>query len=275
MSLELCVLASGSAGNASLIRSPSGLVVVDAGIDPRTFVKRLQGTGVSISDITAFCITHLDGDHFSSSWQSPLRHHNIPIYCHIDKVALLTLKYPLLAHLIKPFDEERFSPMQGVHCQPVFLPHDSLGSHGFVFDRFGFRIGYATDLGHIPGNFFKHFQKLDIIALESNYDADMLNESARPDFVKRRIAGPNGHLSNEQAFAAIQKLVKTAKRLPDHIVLLHRSLQCNCPKILNQIFRTDKSLHARLTIAQQHQRSAWLGRQERPANSAVQLQFAF
>ena len=53
MSLELCILASGSAGNAAILRSPAGLLLIDAGIGPRTFVKRLDGTGVRPSDIAA------------------------------------------------------------------------------------------------------------------------------------------------------------------------------------------------------------------------------
>jgi glyoxylase-like metal-dependent hydrolase (beta-lactamase superfamily II) len=73
MSLEICVLASGSAGNAAILRSPAGILLIDAGIGPRTLAKRLDGTGVRPTDITALCLTHLDGDHFSARWASTLR----------------------------------------------------------------------------------------------------------------------------------------------------------------------------------------------------------
>src|SRR5213078_1850281 len=68
MSLELCILASGSAGNCSVIRTPAGVVLIDAGIGPRTAQKRLAGTGVSLADVRAICLTHLDADHFRPSW---------------------------------------------------------------------------------------------------------------------------------------------------------------------------------------------------------------
>jgi hypothetical protein len=57
MSLEICVLASDSAGNAAILRSPAGILLIDAGIGPRTLAKRLDGTGVRPTDIAALCLT--------------------------------------------------------------------------------------------------------------------------------------------------------------------------------------------------------------------------
>jgi phosphoribosyl 1,2-cyclic phosphodiesterase len=274
MSLELCILASGSAGNASILRSPAGIVLIDAGIGPRTFEKRLAGTGVGLSDIAALCLTHLDGDHFSPYWASSLLRLSIPIYCHINKVDALAYCAPELVPLTRPFDAAAFLPIEGLRCDPIHFAHDRLGSHGFVIDGFGYRIGYATDLGHVPSHFYKHFRDLDCIALESNYDPRMQADSARPMMLKRRITGGHGHLSNEQALAAIRKLLDGARRLPDHIVLLHRSLECNCPELVRQLFSADRRIAPRLTLAHQHERSPWLGRVARPY-VGEQLTFAF
>jgi glyoxylase-like metal-dependent hydrolase (beta-lactamase superfamily II) len=71
MSQELCILASGSAGNAAILRTPAGVLLIDAGIGPRTLVKRLDDTGVGLADIRALCLTHLDRDHFSPRWFRP------------------------------------------------------------------------------------------------------------------------------------------------------------------------------------------------------------
>ena len=234
MTLELCVLASGSAGNASIVRSPSGALLIDAGIGPRTLAQRLSGTGTGLADVSAVCLTHLDGDHFSSSLSATLRRLDIPIYCHADQVDILAERASDLVHLIRPFGVEAFSPIEGLTCEPVRFAHDRLGSHGFVIDGFGYRIGYATDLGHVPRHFFDRFSDLDSIALESNYDHQMQIESARPSFLKRRITGGHGHLSNSQALAAVRKLLDRSRRLPDHIVLLHRSEECNCPHLVRQ-----------------------------------------
>ena len=272
MSPELCILASGSAGNAAILRTPAGVLLIDAGIGPRTLAKRLDGTGVDLGDIVALCLTHLDSDHFSPYWASTLLRLNIPIHCHANKAAGLAGRFPDLVPLVRPFDEAPFSPIEGLSCGPISFAHDELGSHGFVIDGFGYRIGYATDLGHVPVVFYDRFRDLDCIALESNYDPQMQAESGRPWFLKRRITGGHGHLSNAQALSAIRKLLDGARRLPDHIVLLHRSQECNCPDLLRRLFSVDRRIAPRLTLAHQHERSPWLGRTYR---SAEQLAFAF
>jgi phosphoribosyl 1,2-cyclic phosphodiesterase len=274
MSLALCILASGSAGNAAIIRSPAGLLLIDAGIGPRTLAKRLDGTGVRVSDIGALCLTHLDGDHFSPRWSTMLRRLNIPVYCHADKIEALALCSPELVPLIRPFNAEAFWPIDGLRCDPIPFAHDRHGSHGFVVDGFGYRIGYATDLGHVPSYFFDCFSDLDTIALEANYDPQMQANSPRPYFLKRRITGSHGHLSNLQALAAIRMLLDRARRLPDHIVLLHRSQECNCPELVRKMFGVDRRIAPRLTLAQQHERSPWLGRLARNPCVGEQLTLA-
>ena len=170
MSLELCILASGSAGNAAIVRSPAGVLLIDAGIGPRTLSERLDGTGVDLR-------RHLGPLSHSSRrrpllprWSSTLSRLNIAVHCHANKVAGLALCCPELMPLIRAFDCTAFSPIDGLTCDPIHFPHDTLGSHGFVVDGFGYRIGYATDLGRVPRYLFDRFRDLDCIALESNYD---------------------------------------------------------------------------------------------------------
>jgi phosphoribosyl 1,2-cyclic phosphodiesterase len=275
MSLELCVLASGSAGNAAILRSSAGVVLIDAGIGPRTLAKRLVGTGVHLSAISAVCLTHLDRDHFSPNWVSTLLRLGIPVFCHVGKLDGLARSCPDLMPLVRPFDQASFAPVAGLQFEPVPFAHDDLGSHGFVVSGSNYRIGYATDLGHVPPHLFDRFRDLDCIALESNYDPQMQADSARPWFLKRRITGGNGHLSNQQAFSAIKKLLDRARRLPDHIVLLHRSQECNCPILLSRLFSADHRIAPRLTLAQQHERSPWLGRADRTPIVGEQLRLAF
>jgi phosphoribosyl 1,2-cyclic phosphodiesterase len=271
MSLELCILASGSAGNAALVRAPSGILLIDAGIGPRSLSVRLDGTGVRVADITALCLTHLDGDHFSPRWSSTLLERNIAVHCHANKVAGLAVSCPELMPLIRAFDCTPFSPVDGLVCDPIHFAHDNLGSHGFVIDGFGYRIGYATDLGRVPHYLFERFRDLDCIALEANYDPQMQADSGRPRFLRRRITGGRGHLSNPQAFNAVRKILDRAPRLPDHVVLLHRSQECNCPQLLRDLFCSDGRIAPRLTLADQHQRSPWLGRKNRTLIAGEQL----
>lgn len=275
MLLELCILASGSAGNAALVRSPRGVLLIDAGIGPRSLSERLDGTGICLSDITALCLTHLDGDHFSPRWSSTLLLLNIAVHCHANKVAGLALGCPELMPLVRAFDCTPFSPVEGLTCEPIHCAHDTLGSHGFVIDGFGYRIGYATDLGRVPRDLLDRFRDLDCIALESNYDPQMQADSGRPRFLKRRITGGRGHLSNPQAFNAVCTILDRSPRLPDHVVLLHRSQECNCPELLRALFSGDCRIAPRLTLAEQQRRSPWLGRRNRAPIAGKQLTLGF
>ena len=137
-----------------------------------------------------------------------------------------------------------------------------LGAVAGVEDGGGGRFGYAMDLGHVPNDLFEHFCDLDLLAIESNYDRQMQLDSPRPWFLKQRIMGGSGHLSNEQAFDAIRRILdrceRHSRRLPQHIVLLHRSRECNCPHVVKRLFTQDPRVAARLTIADQFARSEWL-----------------
>jgi hypothetical protein len=82
-----------------------------------------------------------------------------------------------------------FSPIDELRCDPIPFAHDHHGSHGFVVNGFDYRIGYATDLGHIPSYFFERFCDLDCIALEANYDPKMQADSSRPTLNAASPAG--------------------------------------------------------------------------------------
>jgi phosphoribosyl 1,2-cyclic phosphodiesterase len=275
MSLELAILASGSAGNCAVVRSPAGAILIDLGIGPGITAKRLQGTGITIPHVKAACLTHLDADHFRPTWTATLLRQQTRIFCHRHRTGdVLDQLDPDhrkgFANLLHPFTTQPFEPLPGLVIEPLHLPHDHHGSHAFIIQGFGHRIGYATDLGHVPPAMLDRFADLDILALESNYDPVMQQTSPRPAFLKRRIMGGAGHLSNDQALSTIRAILDRAQamhhKLPTHIVLLHRSQQCNCPKLVQKLFTKDKRIAPRLTLANQYERTEWLRpRQTQPA----------
>lgn len=281
MSIELCVLASGSAGNCSIVRTPAGVMLIDAGIGPRTAAQRMQGTGVAPGDVSAVCLTHLDRDHFSPTWAATLSRNGATIYCHLSRAnELRGLLGEAADQLdIRSFDANPFQPIDGLWARPIHLQHDQEGSHGFVMEGFGSRLGYATDLGSVPRHLLQHFCDLDLLALESNYDRQMQLDSARPWFLKQRIMGGHGHLSNEQAFEAIRQALDQCERhgrpLPRYIVLLHRSRQCNCPKLVRRLFCGDVRIGPRLILAEQYERTPWLRPGHFNAAAGEQLMLAW
>jgi phosphoribosyl 1,2-cyclic phosphodiesterase len=297
MSLEFCILGSGSAGNSTLVRAGTGgktggLFLIDAGLGPRVTEQRLYGTGVALADIAAIVLTHLDYDHFNLNWLLTLVKHGIRVhvarrrcreFLHQPEVRALRETLPRrdlpadsFDRLVVPFDGT-FAPLAGVQVEALPLAHDEAGSHGFVIECQGYRAGYATDLGHVTEELIERFCGVDVVALESNYDLFMEENSPRPPFLKQRIMGGRGHLSNEQAFAAVQAILDRTQarcgpdRLPRHIVLLHRSRQCNCPKLLRTLFSSDPRIAPVLTLADQHERTPWLLARRPRAQQVEQL----
>ena len=278
MSLEICILGSGSGGNSTLVRGGGGVFMIDAGLGPRVLAKRLQGTGVNLTDIRAICLTHLDSDHFNTNIAATITQQQIPVFCHQQCVEELCQRVKWLGRdkctgfskLVRSYTtEEYFAPLEGWRLQAVHLAHDLHGSHGFLIEvevapAVRRKLGYATDLGRVPRELVELFCGVDMLALESNYDPDMEKNSSRPWHLKQRVMGGAGHLSNPQALAAIQEILDLTvkhhgqEKMPRHIVLLHRSRECNCPKLLRTLFEKDKRIKRVLTLAEQHERTAWL-----------------
>ncbi|HSV15505.1 MAG TPA: MBL fold metallo-hydrolase, partial [Tepidisphaeraceae bacterium] len=264
MSLSLCVLASGSSGNCSVIRAPGGVMLIDCGIGPRTAAGRLKGTGVHVNDIAAICLTHLDRDHFNLNWVDTVIRNQVRVFCAADRADDLRrfVDDEDFAQRIEPFNGDVFEPLPGVSVSSQPLAHDQTGSHAFVVEADGARMGYATDLGRVPAELIERFCGVDLLAIESNYDPQMQQTSGRPRFLQQRIMGGRGHLSNDQALAAVRAVLdrcqRHAHRLPRHIVLLHRSRQCNCPDLVRGLFSRDGRIASRLVLSEQFFRTPWL-----------------
>lgn len=272
MSVGVCVLASGSAGNCTAVRTPGGTLLIDAGIGPRTAAQRLAGTGVSVTDVAGICLTHLDHDHFNRNWVASILNRGITVYCHesrVDDLVRVALgqnpsrqDVERFVARVLTFDRDVFEALPGLNLRPLKFAHDWAGSHGFVLEGHGCRIGYATDLGRVPHTLSEDFDDLDLLAIESNYDRQMQLDSPRPHFLKQRIMGGSGHLSNEQAFDAVRMIFNNCelrgRPYPAHIVLLHRSRDCNCPDRIRRLFGRDARIGPRVVLTDQHERTDML-----------------
>jgi phosphoribosyl 1,2-cyclic phosphodiesterase len=285
MSLDLSILASGSGGNCSVVRTPGGVLLIDAGIGPRTIDRRLAlaECGLRLDQVAGVCLTHLDRDHLSAHFLSWASRRDVPIYCHAEKIS--HFRQIAARQLVTPnvltFGDDPFEPVPGLTIDPFPLAHDVEGSHGFVLCTSEHRIAFATDLGRVPVGFVDRLCSdggLDVLAIESNYCPQMQMASSRPAFLKHRIMGGHGHLSNLQAFTAVKQILDRHERvgheLPASIALLHRSQECNCPDRVREIFSQDARMRSRLVLAEQGEPTGWLRRRSGVA-PARQLEFAW
>ncbi len=272
MSIELCVLGSGSAGNSSVVRINGEVVLIDAGFGPRSTAKRLADTGVSVRDIRAILLTHLDSDHFNPNWYATLLEHEICVYCprrHIKDLYEGIRRYredaePRVLHergLIQTIGDDVFElPFAGlgVRVKPIHLTHDREGTVGFIVNSGAHRLGFATDLGHVPGRLVEAMCGVDLLAIESNYDAEMEAASDRPMMLKRRVMSDHGHLSNDQALNAVREVFDRSELPPRHVVLLHLSRQCNDPVLVRDLYADHPAISDRLCVTNQSHRTDWL-----------------
>jgi phosphoribosyl 1,2-cyclic phosphodiesterase len=273
--LSACVLGSGSGGNATVVRFGTRGLLIDAGLGPRTTAARLARASLTLSDLHAVCLTHLDTDHFRKTWVNVLRDLAIPLHLHrwhLPELSRVQGGQTLIdAGLVRAFEDAGFAPFDddAVAARVLRLQHDRQGTIGYRFDFAGGArgsLGYATDLGHVPEALLDRFAGVDVLCLEANYDEHMTMNSPRPSFVNRRNLSDSGHLSNEQAFAAVREIdARSPHRCPRHIVLMHRSSQCNHPTKLRRVFEAAPSIMRRVTLAEQRTRTRWLHAQPRPA----------
>ena len=244
---KFCVLGSGSSGNASVLRSGANWVMIDCGFSLKQTKERLKRAGLTLSDINDIVLTHVDRDHFNPVWCRTIQTHGMKVYMHRLHVPR-AMSLGLQAENIVAFDGA--FKLHGCVVDPIHVAHDELGTFSYVFDSGKERFGFATDLGHVPQNLLSSFSNLDIVAFESNYDPFMQETSSRPQFLKERIMGGGGHLSNAQSLCAIQTIASQSSL--SHIVLLHLSRQCNAPRHIFELYEEHAAeLRPLVTISHQ------------------------
>lgn len=276
--LGLCVLGSGSGGNVTLLTCtpapgvrPSA-ILIDAGLAVRETVLRLHRAGFMLEDLSGICVTHFDTDHFRRSWVKPMVELGLPLFCHrrhLEDLRKVQNNQQLEgAGLLRPFDEHAdFRVAPHISASAICLAHDLRGTSGFRFSlACGTSVGFATDLGHAPEALCRHVAGVDVLCIESNYDVAMTHTSSRPTHVNERNLSDCGHLSNEQALAAVQRVnALSAAGNPRKVVLLHRSSDCNDAKQVRRCFGRDPALRQRVVLTEQDRAAPWVRLRALPA----------
>jgi len=250
----LCVLASGSSGNCSVLRSADGeLVLIDAGISPRRASAALSALGYSLEDVSAVVLTHLDSDHFYSSWATvaPKRlRFGASVWVHVSHSRERRLDPLHEAGCLATFEREAFAPARGTSFTSRLASHDAEGVATFRITTPQGELGFLTDLGEVTDRLVDFHRGVGVLAIESNYCPRLQARSARPDFLKRRIMGGAGHLSNEQCLRATEAIGPSS-----HAVFLHLSRECNTPEIVGALH--EGADYAR-TIAHAEEPTRWV-----------------
>ncbi len=222
-------LQSGSNGNCIYVETGSVKLLFDAGIAGVQAAERLASHGRDIRKVDAVIISHDHGDHIRYAGVFH-RKYGLPIYVTPATLAAASSRCTLgkireVRHF-RSSDNLRFGD---VLVQAVPTPHDGADGAAFIVSSGSKRLGIMTDLGHVFRDLIGLVSSLDAVFLESNYDPDMLAAGPYPAYLKQRIKGPRGHLSNIEA-AEILRHASEAKRLK-WACLSHLSEQNNRPEV--------------------------------------------
>jgi phosphoribosyl 1,2-cyclic phosphodiesterase len=221
--VQLWSFASGSDGNCYLVESEGTVLMVECG-RPYVQIRDLLATiGMEPHDLSGILLTHAHGDH-SRSARYLSDTHRVPIFASSGTLGALDLKDRSLG---RPVETGRTYVVGQMDVKPFAVPHDCREPLGFRFESGSGRACITTDLGWVPANVVKQFRDLDLLVLEANYDPHLLETGTYPHFLKRRVAGTYGHLSND---AAAEAIAACGDRGPQAVWLAHLSEQNNSPK---------------------------------------------
>jgi phosphoribosyl 1,2-cyclic phosphodiesterase len=219
-------LQSGSNGNCIYVEAGDIRLLFDAGISGKQAAMRMASRGRNIRDCDALIISHDHADHTRCAGIFQ-RKFGLPIY--ITRPTLQEAQ-PLLGPVrdVRLFSAGDRLTFGDVTVHTIRAPHDAVDTVCFVVQHDGRRLGVLTDLGHPFAALRSTLDDVDAAYLESNYDPEMLQKGSYPEWLKDRIAGDGGHISNEEAAALISH--SAARRLK-WAAIAHLSEENNRPSV--------------------------------------------
>lgn len=241
--LKFISFGSGSSGNCYYLSTGTDGLLIDAGVGIRTLKKHLAERGIHIkSDVHQILITHDHADHIKSVGYLSTEF-CLPVYATSEVHTGIGRNYSV--HKKVPDAQKRVlqkdAPIQigEFKVTPFAVPHDSSGNVGYRIEVGGIIFCLMTDVGHVTEDMQKYIGEANFLVLEANYEKEMLQMGPYPQYLKERIDGPTGHLSNRDCGEALANYASPNLR---KVWLCHLSEENNHPvnamKTVEQVLRS-------------------------------------
>lgn len=223
--IRFASLGSGSAGNALLVEHGATCLMLDCGFGLRETVTRLLRLGRAPSDLAGILVTHEHGDHVGGAFRLA-RKFGLPVWmthgtwvgCREDDSALD----------LRIIDSDQLFSVGDLEVQPFTVPHDAREPVKFMFSGADIRLGVLTDIGELTAHVCAMLSGCAGLVLEFNHDAELLERSAYPTSLKRRISGRYGHLENSVAASLLGRIDCSGLQA---LVAAHLSERNNRPEL--------------------------------------------
>jgi phosphoribosyl 1,2-cyclic phosphodiesterase len=238
--VEVVVLASGSSGNSTLVRSGGCSLLVDVGISALQIRRRMEQFGHTAAEVSAVLLSHEHSDHVRG----------LEVLLKRDPMAVWATagtwsSVPVHASSGGELSSGRSLRIGPFKVLPVATSHDAREPVAFMIDDGDHRLALCTDTGVFTGLLSQRLAGCDLLLIETNHDADMLRNGPYPWPLKQRIASRTGHLANHQSAEAVDRLRSSALKA---VLGLHLSAENNLPElalqILNRCVHADVPVHA-------------------------------
>ena len=224
-------LASGSSGNCAVWSAGGTAVLIDAGISFRAINQGLSAVGLTFSDLSAVLLTHEHTDHIKGL-ATFTKKYDLPVYATFGTAAAILQKLPQAEKNLRTFAGGEQFEIDGLHVRSMPIPHDAAEPVGYRVFYGGRSVGVATDMGQMQKRVIKALAGCDLQLLESNHDPDLLMQNPHYSlYLKQRILGSHGHLSNDASAQALLALYETGVR---QVLLGHLSGENNTPELALQ-----------------------------------------
>ena len=229
------VLASGSKGNSTYIKTKKHEILIDAGCTMTYLNEKLIENNTNLDNIDYIFITHTHSDHVSSI-------KNI-----IKKYSpTLILTIPMLEDLpyLKTYEKiillEDDMIIDNLLIENIKTSHDTSDSRGYIINEGDSSVVQITDTGYLNQKYFNKLKNKTVYIFESNHNADMLLNGRYPGWLKRRVASDKGHLSNESSAFYLSKIIGSNTK---EIILAHLSEENNTPAIALETLQNEFKDH--------------------------------
>ncbi len=239
--MRLCSIASGSSGNCIYAGSDSTHILVDVGISGKRTEAGLKELDLSMRDIDGIFITHEHSDHIAGLGVLS-RKYEIPIYATkgtIDAIKKSSSVGKIPEELFQPICADEKIVIKDLVCNPMRISHDAAEPVAYRISHGKKKVAIVTDLGNYNDYTVESLKGMDALLLEANHDVKMLQVGPYPYYLKQRILGDRGHLSNERAGQLLCQLLHDKLQA---VVLGHLSKENNLPELAYEAVRVEVTM---------------------------------